>query len=317
MNYQEAKIVFFGTPDFSVPALNALASEGYHFILAVTQPDKPAGRKRIMTPSPVKRTAQKLGLKEIEDLSDLINEAENFQPDLGVIAAYGEILPKAVLDLFPRGILNIHPSLLPKFRGPAPLQNAILNGEAKTGITIIKLDEKMDHGPIVARTEYTLNGKETYQELAETLAKKGADLLVKILPKYLEGKITPLPQNDAKATYVKMIQKRDGEIDINESAVQIERQIRAFAPWPGAFGTFLVKAKKMKIKIMAATVNINAEAIDESPPHYAQKTVNGELTALNNQLILQCGHGALVINTLQPEGKKEVSSQAFINGYLK
>jgi len=309
------KIVFFGTPDFSVPALKALHSEGYNFILVITQASKAVGRKQILTPSPVKLEAQKLNLEILEFLDR--EKIKSFQPDLGIVVAYGKIIPQNILDLFPKGVLNIHPSLLPKYRGSAPIQNAILNGDAETGISLIKLDHKMDHGPIIAQKKYALNQTETYPDLSEKLSVLGAELLIKNLPDYLENKISVKPQNDSQATTVKMIIKEDGFLDFTKSAVALARQIRAYAPWPGCFAEFTVKGKKTNIKITSAIVNANVETqYIVSLPVDNQPAI-GQFSFNNGQLLIQCGHGALLVTKLQPEGKKEITAEEFINGYLR
>ena len=290
------KIVFFGTSAFAVPALEALVASGMSPVAVVTAPDKPAGRGRKMTASPVKAfltshvstpsvdnlilQPEKLDISFFETIAEL-------KPDFGVVASYGKILPRALLDLFPRGILNIHPSLLPLYRGSSPIQTTILNGDTKTGVTIMLMDEKMDHGPILAQKELTSppnplsfvsrGGKKTYQELHDELAKLGANLLVETLPKYLDGKITPIPQDDAKATYTKMIKKEDGLIDWSRDAEYIERMVRAYNPWPSAYAK-LKNGKILKIK--------KAEVVD----------------------------GKLVPLVVQPEGKKEMPADAYLRG---
>ena len=308
------KIVFFGTPEFSVPALKALHSEGYNFILVITQASKPVGRKQILTPSPIKLEAEKLNLEILEFLDQ--EKIKSFQPDLGIVVAYGKIIPQNILDLFPKGVLNIHPSLLPKYRGSAPIQNAILNGDAETGISLMKLDDKMDHGPIIAQKKYALNQTETYPNLSEKLSVLGAELLIKNLPDYLENKISVKPQNDSQATMVKMITKEDGLLDFNKSAVALARQIRAYAPWPGCFAEFTVKGKKINIKIISAA-DYQDPVAQNAPQDDRNITTIGQFSFNNGQLLIQCGHGALLVTKLQPEGKKEITAEEFINGYLK
>lgn len=291
------KIIFFGAPEFAVPALQALAREGYNIVLVVTQPIKPAGRNKVLTPTPVKVEALKLNLPVKENLSDI----KNLNADLGIVVAYGKIIPQAILDLLPAGCLNIHPSLLPKYRGPSPIQTAILNGDAETGVSIIKLDDQMDHGPIISKKQIPISNDDNYQTLAEKLSKSGADLLIKILPDYLAGKIKPEPQDDAQASYCRLIEKKDGQLDWSKSADDLANQIRAFQPWPGSFADF--NGKKVEI--------IQAEVVTEE---------SGEIGIRQNkngQLLVRCGKNLLKINKLQPEGKKEMTAKEFINGYLK
>lgn len=313
MKDNSVKIVFFGTPEFSVPTLQALHNEGCNFILIITQADKPVGRKQTLTPTPVKFEAQKLNLEVLEKLD--AEKIKNYNPDLGIVVAYGKIIPQAILDLFPKGVLNIHPSLLPKYRGPAPIQNAILNGDMETGISIIKLDNKMDHGPIVAQEKYSLNQTETYADLSEKLSTLGAKLLLKTIPDYLKNKIELKPQDDNQATIVKMIEKEDGLLDFTKSAVELERQIRAYTPWPGCFAEFIVKGKKINIKIITAKAD-DVGARRGAPIHSDNQPIIGEFSFQNEQLLIKCGHGALVVKTLQPEGKNKITAEEFINGYL-
>lgn len=303
------KIVFFGTPEFAVPALKALHQEGFNIVLVVTQVDQPVGRKQILTPTPVKVKAKELGLEICQRFEDLKLKTKNLKPDLGIVAAYGKIIPKKILDLFPLGLLNIHPSLLPKYRGPSPIQNAILNGDKETGVTIIKLDEKMDHGPKLKAQSLKLKTNYNYESLSEKLADLGAKMLVAILPDYLAGKIKLEPQDDDKATYTKIIAKGDGKINWQKSAVEIERQIRAYAPWPGCFSEFVINGKKINVKIV--------RAIHELPVHGNNQPNIGKFSIKNGQLFVQCGSGSLLIEKLQPEGKKEMTAKEFINGYLK
>src|SRR3989344_2543834 len=304
----KAKIIFFGTPEFAVPTLKALHQEGYNIVLVVIQPDKPVGRKGILTPPPVKVLTKELGLEVCQRFDNLKLKTKSLKPDLGVVVAYGEIIPKDILDLFPLGILNIHPSLLPKYRGPSPIQATILNGDKETGVSIIKLDEKMDHGAKLKTQNLKLKTDDTYVSLSQRLAMAGAQLLIDILPNYLVGKIKPVPQDDARATFTKIITKEDGRINWQKSAEEIERQIRAYAPWPGCFSEFVVNGKKINVKII--------EAIHELPLQDDNQTNIGQFSIQNGQLFVQCGHGALLIEKIQPEGKKEMTAKEFINGYL-
>ena len=303
----KAKIIFFGTPEFAVPTLKALHQEGYNIVLVVTQPDKPVGRKGILTPPPVKILTKELGLEVCQRFDNLKLKTKSLKPDLGVVVAYGEIIPKDILDLFPLGILNIHPLLLPKYRGPSPIQATILNGDKETGVSIIKLDEKMDHGAKLKTQNLKLKTDDTYVSLSQRLAMAGAQLLIDILPDYLVGKIKPVPQDDARATFTKIITKEDGRINWQKSAEEIERQIRAYAPWPGCFSEFVVNGKKINVKII--------EAIHELPLQDDNQTNIGQFSIQNGQLFVQCGQGGLLIEKIQPEEKKKMTAKEFINGY--
>ena len=295
------KIIFFGTPDFAVPALTALHQEGYNLSLVITQADQPVGRKQALTPPPVKLAAQKLGLPICQKLSGV----KNFKADLGVVVAYGKIIPQNILAIFSCGVLNIHPSLLPKYRGPSPIQAAILNGDLKTGVSIIKLDSQMDHGNIIIKAKYSISNKDTYLSLSEKLAKAGADLLIQTLPDYISGNIQPKPQDDSQATVTALITKADGQINWLKSASEIERQIRAFYSWPSAYADFQVKNHNLKIKLLSADVSEQTDG------------PVGQLQNKNGRLIVVCAQNSLIINKLQPAGKKAMVATEFINGYLK
>jgi len=259
---KKPQIVFFGTPDFAVPTLKALINASFCDVkMVVTQPDKPVGRHHSkLAASPVKRAAQENGLLIIDEIlrlrSQMSTSGRSAQDDalLGVLVAYGNIIPKKLIDSFPLGILNIHPSLLPEYRGSSPIQAAILNQDKKTGVTIMKLDNKMDHGPIVAQEAVSLqnNDSMTAGELHDKLAIVGADLLIKILPDYIAGKIKPKAQDESKATYTKKLTKKDGQIKLNPTAKSpacwsggIGPLVRAMNPWPGAWTTY--KGKKLII----------------------------------------------------------------------
>src|SRR3989344_3894723 len=228
-----SNLVFFGTSEFAVLALDVLIKNGTSPVAAVTSPDRPAGRGKKLTVSPVKEFLnERLVLLQPEKLdSQLILKLKELSADMGVIASYGKILPKELIEIFPKGILNIHPSLLPKYRGASPIQAVILNGDAETGVSIILLDEKMDHGPVLAQSSNLGLGNlscATYLSLHDSLAKLGAELLIETIPKWLNGEIIPHPQDDSQATFTKLIKKEDGKIDWTKRAEKIERTVRAF-----------------------------------------------------------------------------------------
>ena len=309
MAYREMKIVFFGTSEFGSIILEKLVQAGLSPVLVVTTPDNPAGRKQELTPPPIKVTAQKLGIlvMQPEKLDqDTRYKIQNTNPDLFVVASYGKILPKEILDMPKFGALNVHPSLLPKYRGASPIQTAILNGEDETGVTIMLMDEKMDHGAILAQQELRISNDEfliskpTYPELHNKLAEIGAELLVKTIPDWIEGKIKPVPQNEGKATYTHILKKEDGRIDWNKEAVYIERQVRAMYPWPGTY-TFL-KSKILKILKADIIKNIQGE------PRKAFQTADGKLA-------VYAGKDAILLEEIQMEGGKPMSSKEFLLGH--
>ncbi len=320
-NLSRVSVIFFGTSDFAVPALKKLAFDSNYQIKAViTQPDKPAGRKQKLSASPVKIEAEKLGLKVIQPphlTSPTRGEEKGglFPPldgegeggvDIFIVASYGKIIPKSILKIPKYGVLNIHPSLLPKYRGPSPIQAAILNGDDETGVTIMKLDEEMDHGPVVASSKFKVdNSEHGYKKLHDELADMGAGLLVKILPEYISGKTKPVPQDHSKATFTKIITKTDGRIDWKKSAEEIDRQIRAYESWPVAWTT--LDGKRLKI-FEAAPADIPAEARTPS-------LIPGMIRDDNGPVFAFCRKSAIEIKTLQFEGAKKIPAREFANGY--
>ena len=274
----------------------------------VTAQDKPVGRKQELTPSPIKKWALGVKLPILQ-----IEKIKKINADLIIVAAYGQIIPKEILEIVdPRlgrakfGALNIHPSLLPKYRGASPIQTAILNGDKETGITIILMDEKMDHGPILGNSKFEIrNSKITYNELTNELADLGADLLIKTLPNWIEGKIKPQPQDHSKATFTKIIKKEDGKINWNKSAEEIERMIRALDPWPGTFASLKSKVKSQKLKVL------KAEALKEN----ADKKVGEVFLTDDKKLAIQTGNGILILKQVQLEGKKMMPAKDFLNGH--
>jgi methionyl-tRNA formyltransferase len=234
------KIVFFGTPDFVIPVLATLIKQ-YDVVGVVTAPDTIQGRKKILTPSPVKRSAQEKSIRTIltpqQWNNETIEQLQQLSPDLCVVAAYGKIIPKAILDIPRFGAINIHPSLLPQYRGPSPIQTALLNGDPESGVTIIQMDEKMDHGPILAQKKIPLTPADTFASLHHSMFQEAADLLPEVIEGISSGTITPVPQDDTKATYCRMITKEDGYFDLQNppSPETLDRMTRAYYPWPTAW----------------------------------------------------------------------------------
>jgi len=284
------KIIFIGTSEFAVPALEKLIKNNYTLLAVVTALDKPVGRKQETTPSPVKKAAlkYKLPILQPEKISNLKSEISNLKPDLIIVAAYGQIIPKTILDTPRLGCLNLHPSLLPKYRGPSPIQTSILNNEQETGITIMKMDEKIDHGPIIAQKEITMSPNENYQTLEKKLSKLAADFLIEILPQYLQNKIKPQPQDEKQASYTKILTREDGQINWQQTAQAIARKIRAFYPWPGAWPDF--NGKRVKI--------LQAKAVDKK-----------------QEATIPAGEGFLLLELVQPAGKKPMTGEEFFRGH--
>lgn len=314
---QKIKVIFFGSDAFSIPILEALLAN-FEVVLAVTKADQQAGRGKKQTANPLKKFAEnlsraksrdkKLNLKIVEKIdSKNIEEIKKVEADIYVVAAFGLMIPESLLKS-PKVIstINVHPSLLPNYRGPSPIESAILAGDKKTGVSIMVLDEKMDHGPIIAQEEEIIDGEyDDFISLSQRLEKRGAALLIKTLPDFIEGKIKPKSQEESKASYCKLIKKEDGKIDFKQDAVQVLRHIRAYVHWPGSFADWQEKNKTIKI-IEARIQNQLPE-----PPFTAGmvfKTSGGKPTIV-------CGKQAIVIETIQIEGKKPIDSISFLNGY--
>jgi methionyl-tRNA formyltransferase len=242
----QKEFVFFGGDPLSVPTLDKLYKKGITPKLIVCNPDKPAGRNLEITPPPTKIWAieHEVSYLQPEKLDDIFAaELKKLNCDLAIVVAYGKIIPKNIVDMYPLGLINIHPSLLPLYRGPSPIVSAILNGDSETGVSIIKIDEEMDHGPILAQEKINLNGNEMIEDLENTLAEIGGELLAKVLPDYVDGKIKLQEQDHSKATIVKKINKEDGLLDLNADAIKNYNKFRAYAGWPRTF--FFKDGKRM------------------------------------------------------------------------
>lgn len=291
-----------GTPDFAVPALQQLLSSQHRLVAVYTSPDRPAGRGRELSPSPVKRVAIEHGL-EVRQVRSLKNDAAvaslaQLQPDVIVVASYGLILPKKVLAIPPRGCVNLHPSLLPRHRGPTPIPSAILAGDAETGASIMLMDEGVDTGPILAQRKVPIAPDDTTASLTDKLAQLSARLLMETLPRWFDGEIEPQPQREAGATYTRMLTKADGEIDWSLPAIDIERRVRAFQPWPGCYTRWRGKT----LKIMAAT------------PLPGKHGMPGQTMAIEGGGVVQTGDGTLVLRQVQLEGKRPMDIAEFLRG---
>jgi methionyl-tRNA formyltransferase len=296
-----AKIIFMGSPEFSLPTLQSLADH-YSISGVVTQPDRPAGRGQVLTPPPVKLLAQKLDLPVIQPvrLKDpgVIDQLLAWQPDLIVVIAFGQILRQNILDLPRFGCINVHASLLPRWRGSAPIQSAILAGDEKTGVTIMKMDAGVDTGAVLARRELVIQPEDTAGSLLERAAEAGAQLLIEILPLYISGKVSPVPQDERGATRAPMIQKADGNLDFRRSAVQLERQVRAFQPWPGTF--FEWEGNPFKV--------LKAHVQPDSSVLVGLKSTFGGYPCIGT------GDGWLVLDEVQLAGKKPMKGDIFLRG---
>ncbi len=306
---QPLRIVFMGTAEFACPSLAALvARPDYQLVAVVTQPDKPQGRDLVIQPSPIKRLALERGLPVLQPGKardpEFVAALKAMEPDLIVVAAYGQILPQEILNLPKFGCINVHASLLPKYRGAAPIQWAILNGEAETGVTIMKIDAGLDTGDIIAQELTPIHETDDAQTLHDRLAQMGAELLARVIPDYVAGVLRPRPQPQTGASYAPKIKKEDGKIDWTRPARAIWNQVRAFIPWPGAFTYFSTPAGPTLLKIWRAEVVPGGTG-----------TPGEILRADNSGIEVACGKDALRILELQPQARRKMSAQEFIAGH--
>jgi methionyl-tRNA formyltransferase len=293
-------VVFMGSPDFALPTLKALAQH-YDVVGVVTQPDRASGRGREIKSPPVKLTAHELGIPVIQPEKlrqpEAMEQLRLWNPDLIAVAAFGQILRKEVLDLPPRGCINVHASLLPRWRGAAPINAAILHGDEETGVTVMKMDVGLDTGPILSQRAIPLTRDDTAGSVFEKLSQLGAELLIDTLPYYLSGRLQPVSQPEEGMTYAPMLKKEEGKLDFTHPAQELERRVRAFNPWPGAFMDF----DGTLLKIHRAHVEVgSAEA--------GQRLIYQDEPAVGTQ------NGLLVLDEVQPAGKKPMSGKSFLAG---
>lgn len=301
---QSLNLVFCGTPSFAVPTLEKLVASGFLVKLVVTQPDKPRGRGLELAASPVKQKAAELGLPitqpdKIKTNQEFREQLEALRPDAIIVVGYGRIIPQWMIDLPRFGNVNLHASLLPKYRGAAPIQWAIASGENVTGVTTMRIDAGLDTGDILLQKEVPIAPNDTAVSLAPALASIGADLMIKTLHSLEAGLIRPVPQDHARASLAPILQKEDGRIDFRRTAAEICNRLRGFQPWPGAFTTF--RGKNLQVW--------DAVAAERSAPA-------GELLVENDVLLAGCQQGgALALLEVQPEGKKRMRGSDFVHGY--
>ncbi|MCX4327789.1 MAG: methionyl-tRNA formyltransferase [Lachnospiraceae bacterium] len=315
------RIVFMGTPDFAVDTFNCLATSRHEIAAVVTQPDKPKGRSGRTSPPPVKEAAIKFMESSGRDIKILqpvkakeqwfIDELKSIDPDAAIVAAFGQILPPEVLQIPKYGCINVHASLLPKLRGAAPIQWAVINGEKESGVTIMQMDEGLDTGDMLLVKKYALAPDETGGSLFNRLASFGGPMVLDVLDMAENGTLKPVKQDDGSHTYARMLKKEMGHIDFNAPAEDIERLIRGLDPWPGTFTRIHGKT----LKICSASVIPEGEAagngidINEEIPAGTVATVN------KNDIIIKTGNGYLMVTSLQPEGRKRMDAGAFLRGY--
>lgn len=295
------KIIYMGTPDFAVPALKALNSSEHEVVAVFTQPDKPKGRKMVLTPPDVKVCANELSIPvfQPETFKDgkALEIINGFNPDVIVVAAYGKLLPKAVLDAPKYGCINIHGSLLPKYRGAAPIQQSVLNGDRITGVTAMQMDVGLDTGDILLVKETEISENETSGELFDRLALLGGELIVETLSLLEQGRLAPKKQDDSLASHTSKIDKSSCPIDFSKTAQEVHNQVRGLNPWP------------------VATTKIDGKNIKVYSTRLCSKSAQAGTIISVKPLIVACGEGSVEICELQPEGKKRMSSQAFLAGH--
>lgn len=299
------KIVYMGTPDFAVPCLERLVKDGYDVACVVTQPDKPQGRKQILTPSDVKVCAMKHGIEVYQPQTLRSEEAyehlKSFGADYFIVAAYGKILPKNILDLPRYACINVHGSLLPKYRGAAPIQRSVLAGDKVTGITTMLMGEGLDTGDMLLKSEYAIDINETSGEVFDALAQSAPDLLIETIEKYTKGEITPVKQDESKATYAHMLSKDEAVIDWSKSAQEVHNLVRGMAPWPVAYSFYGDK----KIKIFTTRLTDEKSSLEA-----------GKLKEDKNKVFVTCGDGKFIeVLSLQLEGGKRLEAKQFLAGH--
>lgn len=298
------KIVYMGTPDFAVPTLESLIKGGHEVMAVVTQPDKPKGRGKAVLMTPVKEKALEYGITVHQPVKAgdpaFVEVLRELAPDVIVVVAFGQLLPKAILEIPKYGCVNVHASLLPKYRGAAPIQWAVIDGEEVSGVTTMLMDEGLDTGDMLEKAELILDEKETGGSLFEKLSNLGGELILSTLDKLESGTAVRTPQGETTTSYAKMLKKSMGEIDWNKEAVQIERLIRGLNPWPSAYSYL----KGKTVKIWDAEVQ---EGVCTGNP--------GRITVTKEKMMVETGKGFLSIRELQLEGKKRMDTAAFLRGF--
>lgn len=306
------RVVFMGTPDFAVDTLKTLVESRHELVGVVTQPDKPKGRSGKLQLTPVKETALQYGIPVYQPERardpEFFQILENLSPDVIVVVAFGQILPKTILQLPKYGCINVHASLLPKLRGAAPIQWSIINGDPESGVTIQQMDEGIDTGDILLVKKYTLDPKETGGSLFDRLASFGGPMVLEVLEQAEAGMLHPVPQNHEEHTRAKMLSKETGRIDFTQSALQIERLIRGLNPWPSAYTYLGDKMMKLWAAEVIPAEQAAADGLNSAEP--------GTVVAVNKQdFVIQTGDGCLVVQEVQLAGKKRMDTESFLRGY--
>ncbi|MBI2876864.1 MAG: methionyl-tRNA formyltransferase [Candidatus Tectomicrobia bacterium] len=299
------RLIFMGTSSFALPSLQALAAAGHEIVAVVTQPDKPQGRGQRLAPPPIKELAESLGLPVLQPVKireeGAIQTLRELAPELAVVVAYGQLLPNTVLTLPARGCINLHASLLPKYRGAGPIAWALLNGEEETGVTSMLIEEALDSGPILLQERVPIHEEDTAGSLHDRLAEIGARLLVKTVEGVGQGRLRPQPQDHEKATYAPKLQKSDGRIDWSRPGRQIYNQIRGLDPWPGAYTSL----KEEGLKIWSARPGAGV----------LEREAGAVISVEDAGILVQTGEGALLLRELQPESRRRMTAKEFLAGH--
>lgn len=306
------RIIFFGTPQFSADILSAILSDSEITVTAVVcQQDEPVGRKKILTPPPTKQLALSKNISAFQPtrLKDeaFLSAIDELKADVAVIVAYGRILPRVLIDRIPKGFVNLHPSLLPKYRGPSPMQAAIAAGDSQTGVSIMTIDEGMDTGPLLAQQLIEIAKDETTTSLTQKVVALGAPMLITALKGYMNGSITPTPQSAEGVSICKLLSREDGKINWTESATTIEQKIRAYTPWPGTWTTWTLNGTETVVKILQAVL----------APNVLKTSDIGIPFEFENRLFCSASNIPIEITKLQPAGGKPMNGSDFARGYLK
>lgn len=307
-NAPKIRVVFMGTPEFSGEVLGGIIAAGYNVVAAYTRPDKPVGRKQEVVASAVKRLALKFHIPVEQPArfdAKAVNRLREFEPDLVIVAAYGRILPESVLSIPGFGCLNVHASLLPRWRGASPVQNALLAGDSETGVSIMLMDAGMDTGPIFAQESFKIDADDTSESLLSRMSMIGVRLLVSIIPKWIEKRIEPVVQDESKATLCELIEREDGRIFWNETAGDIMNRYRGLHPWPGIFTFWRRDDGLLRLKLTRITIQKTDPAI---------KRKFGEVFEAGEKVAIQSGEGIVYVEEIQPEGKGVMPIRDYVNG---
>lgn len=311
------RIVYMGTPEFAAVALDAIVKE-HEVVAVITQPDKPQGRNRKLVPTPVKVKAQAYDIPVYQPVKireeESVQMIRDYNPDVIVVAAYGQILPESILNIPKYGCINIHASLLPKYRGAAPIERAIIDGEVMTGVTTMYMEKGLDTGDMIEKAEVPITGEDTGASLHDKLAEAGAALILTTLAKLEAGTVTRTKQDDAQSCYAAMLTKELGRMDFTRPAVELERLIRGLNPWPCAYTT--IDGKNVKL-YKAEVINLDAQMrqmLQEKSEQTLTFTPGEIVEVAKKYFVIACGEGALRVRNLQPEGKKAMDTSAYLNG---